>query len=274
MKTTMTVAELWREFGLAKSKELKPKTFVEYERLYERLIKPEYADTRISALEPAGVERWHRSLAKATPYQANRALALLSSMLTMAVRWRAINYNAARGIRRAKEQGRETVLNARQRQRLFDALMKEPLTSAIYFIVLFYTGARPSEIRNARWEWLHEDVIQLPDSKTGKRTIFLPEKALRALQSLPTKAPEGRMFPENVCMQSAWLRVRRRAGLKGVRLYDLRHTFASAGLEAGLSLALIGELLGHRNANTTKRYAHLDTKTGLDSVAKVAGRLG
>ena len=274
MKKDMITSELWRQFALDKSKTLKKKTFVEYERIYTKLIGPEFGGTRVSALESGGIERWHRSLAQAAPYQANRALAVLSAMLTLAVRWRVVPYNPASGVPRAKERGRETVLNAEQRRRLMDAILLEPVTSAIYIYALLYTGARPSELLHARWEWLHEDVIQLPDSKTGKRVIFLPQKALRALQTLPTyqREGEGPMFPD-VEPSNVWRRVRRRAGLDGVRLYDLRHTFASAGLEGGLSLELIGELLGHKNANTTKRYTHLDTKVGRDSVRRVQDAL-
>ena len=54
-----------------------------------------------------------------------------------------------------------------------------------------------------------------------------------------------------------WLKIRAEAGLEGVRLHDLRHTFASMAIEAGLGLPVIGKLLGHNNAATTQRYAHL-----------------
>ena len=59
-------------------------------------------------------------------------------------------------------------------------------------------------------------------------------------------------------LKKPWLAIQRHAGLEGVRLHDLRHTFASIGAGASLGLPLVGKLLGHTQPATTARYAHLD----------------
>jgi len=119
-----------------------------------------------------------------------------------------------------------------------------------------------------RWEWvdLERGLLLLPDSKTGKKSIVLNAPAMKVLAELP------RLGAYVIAGQSAgtdeeaprpdlnrpWRAVAKRAGLAGVRLHDLRHTHASFGAGAGLGLPIIGKLLGHAQATTTARYAHLD----------------
>jgi integrase len=132
--------------------------------------------------------------------------------------------------------------------------------------LLIFTGARVSEILNLRWENVdfERGLLRIPDSKTGAKTIQLNAPALELLAKryegrgdsrwvIPGEVPGERL----VNLGKIWRRVRKRAELEDVRLHDLRHSFASVGAAAGLSLPLIGALLGHRQASTTQRYAHL-----------------
>ena len=88
------------------------------------------------------------------------------------------------------------------------------------------------------------------------------------------------MFPgkkkgaHQVNINDSWDRVRKHAGLDGVRLHDLRHTFASRALAIGEGLPMIGKLLGHMQVNTTARYAHLARESVRASTAKVAESIG
>jgi integrase len=136
-----------------------------------------------------------------------------------------------------------------------------------------FTGARLNEILKLRWDEvrLTESQLRLEDSKTGRKTIFLPPHATALLHSHSRE--DGNPFvirgwkekTHLVNLEKPWQRIRKAAGLQGVRLHDLRHTFASIALSGGYSLPTIGGLLGHRNASTTQRYAHLSNDTALQA---------
>ena len=131
--------------------------------------------------------------------------------------------------------------------------------------LLLLTGARKSEILSLRWDYVDPEnrLLRLPRSKTGLKSIYLTTAAAEILQSLPRV--QGNPFvivgekpgAHLVNLQKPWDRIRARAGLEDVRLHDLRHSYASVGATSGLSLLFVGKLLGHTQASTTQRYAHL-----------------
>ena len=131
--------------------------------------------------------------------------------------------------------------------------------------LLIFTGARLSEILTLRWEWIDAavGVARLPDSKTGAKNLYLPPGALAVLEVLPRMAGNSHVLPGDrpgasfVGIQKPWQRIRALAGLPDLRIHDLRHAFASTAVAAGDSLFIVGKLLGHRQASTTERYAHL-----------------
>lgn len=250
---------------------LKPKTVDEYRRLINSQILPEFGSKLLTTLSTAGIERWHLGLRQATPIQANRALAVLSAILQLAARWGYILANPARGIPIYKEKARERYLDPHEVKRFMNAVEKLPAVEGAFLLTALYTGARPGELLSARWEWLHGDVLELPDSKTGRRTIYLPHAAKVALSASGCEA-DGLIFP-GVNPTLLWRRVRRKCNLRGVRLYDLRHTFASAALSSGAPLEAISQLLGHKNPKTTRRYVHLMKDAGNKTVADTAGVL-
>jgi integrase len=126
------------------------------------------------------------------------------------------------------------------------------------------TGARQGEILATRWSHVHWDrrMIRLPDSKTNDaRTIHLSDAALEVLRSIPRIEPyviAGAKPGEALKnLSRSWIVARAKRGLDDVRLHDLRHSFASLALARGVSLKMIGTLLGHKRESTTNRYAHL-----------------
>lgn len=144
------------------------------------------------------------------------------------------------------------------------AIEVSPYTvAAIRLLIL--TGARMGEILGLRWEWIDTAVglIRPPDSKTGKKTIELPPAAIALLDELPRVEGNPHVIVGEregaalVNLEKPWRRIRTRAGLDDVRLHDLRHTFASKAIGAGYSLRVAGSLLGHTQAATTQRYAHV-----------------
>ena len=121
------------------------------------------------------------------------------------------------------------------------------------------------EILTLKWEWVDFEAgcLRLPDSKTGSKTVQLGTPALTLLSESPPQPDNPfvivgrRPGTHLVNLEKPWRRIRAKAGLDDVRIHDLRHTFASYGAAANLSLPIIGKMLGHTQAATTQRYAHL-----------------
>ncbi len=225
----------------------------------------------VNSVTRADVVRFHQNM-KAVPGAANRTLDLLSHMLNVAEKWglRPDGSNPCRHVERYPERKRERFLSAEEFARLGHALAEAERTAterpgavaAIRLLIL--TGCRRSEILTLRWE--HVDFenrcLRLPESKTGAKIIHLNAAALEVLIGLnppptgwvSTGAKEGAHL---VNLKKPWHRMRERADLEGVRLHDLRHSFASVGVSGGLSLPVIGALLGNSQPATTARYAHL-----------------
>jgi integrase len=135
--------------------------------------------------------------------------------------------------------------------------------------LLLLLGTRLGEVLNLRWNEIdfERGLLLLPDSKSGKKTIILNAPALAVLEGIPRigefviagRTPKaGQKERPRKDIAKAWRAIRRHAGLNGLRLHDLRHSFASVGAGAGFGLPIVGKLLGHTSAATTQRYAHLD----------------
>jgi integrase len=149
--------------------------------------------------------------------------------------------------------------------------------------LLIFTGCRLGEILNLRWSEVDAErgLLFLPDSKTGRKTVVLAAPALAILEDLPRAgiyvvAGESAGKKEErprADLNRPWRAIRKRAGLEDVRLHDLRHSFASIGAGAGLGLPVIGKLLGHTQASTTQRYAHLDADPVRRAADTIAGRI-
>ena len=145
--------------------------------------------------------------------------------------------------------------------------------------LLLFTGCRLREILDLKWEYvdIERGLLLLPDTKTGQRAVVLNKPAMVVLASLPRvgayTVPGD--DPENPRhdLKKVWAAVSRRAGLTGVRLHDLRHTYASFGAGSGLGLPIIGKLLGHTQAVTTERYAHLGNDPLRRASESIAGTI-
>jgi len=249
----------------------KPASVRADETLIRNTIRPELGKLKVPAVERADVQRIHHAM-KATPYHANRMLALVSKMMNLAEQWgiRRDGSNPCRHIKKYREKPRERFLSAAELAKLGAVLRdveheRVELPSVVPAIrLLLFTGARVGEILTLRWEHvdLERRVLLLPDSKTGAKAIHLSPAATQILDGLPRKdSPwviRGRHKGKPlVNLSKPWIKIRARAGIADVRIHDLRHSFASVAAATGSSLPVIGALLGHKQPQTTARYAHL-----------------
>ncbi len=239
--------------------------------MLDRLILPRLGKMKVGAVTRRDVEVIHGGL-RAKPYLANRVLALLSKMFNLAAAWGWRNGNPARGIPRYHEDRRQRWLSADELKRLWAALEGHPsrrAANAVKLMVL--TGARRSEVLGATWDEfdLDRSVWTKPSHHTKqKRTEHVPlsgpATALLAALRAEAAADQAYLFPGNAPgkpvgdIKTFWRHVCRDAGLERVRLHDLRHTYASSLVSRGVSLHIVGRLLGHTQPQTTARYAHLD----------------
>jgi integrase len=144
---------------------------------------------------------------------------------------------------------------------------------------LLFTGCRLREILHLEWKQvdIERGLLFLADSKTRKKTIVLNAPAMEVLASLdqygPYVVPGDDPDKPRADLKRPWAAIARRAGLDGVRLHDLRHTYASFGVGSGLGLPIIGKLLGHSQAATTHRYAHLDNDPLRRASESIAGQI-
>jgi integrase len=305
-RAALTVAALIEAFldGHVEAK-LKPRTRCDYAIVFERL-RAASGNIKAAALSTAHVAVLHRSMA-GTPYQANKMLDAVSSLYAWAERHDYLPEgfsNPARKIVRYRQQGRERFLTNEEIARLGDALrvgeteglpwqgeydnkhiVKEEnrrtvldpfAVAAIRLLIL--TGARLREVLHAKWPEIdfQRGLLNLADSKTGRKSIFLNAPALEILASLPRLEGNPHIIPglkegaPRVDLKKPWAAVTKAAGPEGVRIHDLRHSHASVGAAAGLSLPFIGKLLGHTQPATTARYSHL----AHDPVREASERIG
>jgi integrase len=276
-----TMRELAERF-LAEHVEVKckPRTAELYRGIVEKVVLPALGTRAVTDVTRADLAALHHRLRR-TPSQANRTLLMVSKMMNLAERWglRPDGSNPARHVERFREQARQRYLSPDEFKRLGAALTQAhhgPVrlgdrdvrlspTALNAIGLLIFTGARRSEVLTLKWEHvdLERGVLTLPKSKTGFKTIMLNTPAIVVLKALPRVEDNPYVLPglregqHLVNISDTWYAVRDVAGLKDVRLHDLRHSLASVGAGAGLSLPIIGGLLGHTQAQTTKRYAHL-----------------
>lgn len=222
---------------------------------------------------------------------ANRCLALLSTMFNLAELWglRTKQTNPVSGVKKFKEQSKERFLSDEEVQRVWavlDELESKGENGMQYPVALFrllmLTGARLNEIRSLQWSMVNlaEKRLDLPDSKTGKKVIHLPDRAVEVLQSLPRVSGNPYVIVGGVTgaplvnAQKPWRRVRNQANLPDVRIHDLRHSFASMAVRNGVDLYTLGKTLGHKNPSTTQRYAHLSDEHMKKAAAKMDDAFG
>ena len=245
-------------------------------------ILPAFQDRPLSEVTKGEVTAFiHAKLpAGYAPGTINRMLNLLKAVFSAAIEWEipGLAINPARGIRELPiGPGRERFLSSEEAGRLLAAVMASDnrmLGPIIAFLLL--TGARKREALDARWDSVNADtgLWTIPLSKNGQarhlplsphvmstlalaRAVAQREMGEAAAQCCAHVFPNVLTGKPFISIYVSWHSARTKAGLVDVRVHDLRHSFASALVNQGMTLYDVKQLLGHANIATTQRYAHL-----------------
>jgi integrase len=246
-------------------------------------LAPVFGAMRISEVRSADVRLWRDDCAGDQEAQYNRAIPVLGSLFKYAeaLNMRRKGSNPCRGLARCRRAAKERYLSPLEYRRLGAALRaaddRAPSQVAIVRLMLF-TGARISEIRDLRWEWVRPPHLLLPDSKTGPKTIWLNSQALRVLKGISRREGCALVFPNSTGTKpltiDPWSSgFRRSCSMPDLRLHDLRHSFASTAIMDNVPLVTIGKLLGHVLPETTAKYAHLADEVIGDAAQRISGSL-
>ena len=256
----------------------KPRTLAVNRYYLKRQILPFFAGRPIAEITREEVQRWFRSL-HATPAAANRSAPILSVIMQQAEAWgyRSDGGNPCKGIKRYRQKRSERFLSPEEYGRLGMALNRheaqQPFRVAALRLLLL-TGCRKSEIVTLEWRFYRDGRLYLADSKTGPRTVWLCSAAREVLDRLPQSQrwvfPIGNRRAPWSWLDAFWIQVRAEAGMEDMRLHDTRHSFASMALSSGETIRTVGRLLGHDNAATTLKYAHLSDATVRETVEALA----
>ncbi|PWE52439.1 integrase [Metarhizobium album] len=279
-----------------------------YRMMLRKHIEPHIGTSKASVLTRVEVQRAHSAMSKVARISANRSMKLLGAAFVWGAKNGLVpeNFNPASGVDLNREQGRERFLTQDEMAQLGEAMreaetvgfpakvteakhapkgqlhvMHPSITGAIRLYML--TGMRLREVLHLRWDDVDVDrgFLFLPDSKTGRKTVVLSAAATEVLKAIPKVgvyviAGESAGLDNErprADLKRPWAAITKRAGLDGLRIHDLRHSFASVGAWSGLGLPVIGKLLGHADAKTTARYAHVDAESSRRAADAIASQI-
>jgi integrase len=207
----------------------------------------------------------------------NLELTTLSHFFNFCIKKGYLDKNPCTGIKKLNELSRLKTLSDEDINKLISGSTNKLTRDLITFLI--YTGCRKGEALNLKWDDvdLKNDVIAVKGTKT-KYDRYIPiSKPLKAILDGIEKSQDVLyVFNNNGAKIGDFKRsfhtACRNAGLKDLRIHDLRHVFASKMVMNGTSLYITGELLGHRTTQMTKRYSHLAPDTLKKAVDDVWGK--
>jgi integrase len=265
----------------------KPTTRKRDKQALQKQLIPAFGDNPLHEIDRELILKWFDKHSQSSPGGANRDLDVLSSILSHAVKADIITRNPISRIKRNKKRRMIRFLSAEERENLLrelDAAPKKYRVKALLIKMLLYTGCRLNEITGLLWSEIGEGVINLTDSKTGPRQVWIGDDEITILNELKTLQedtgglskfafanPKDKDRSIGNCT-SFWHRIRTRVGIEDVRLHDLRHSFASEALRQGVSLPVLKKLMGHKDMRETLRYIHTSNKDA-EAAAEHVGEL-
>lgn len=263
-----TIIELFERYAAEHLPRKAPRSAADDRSMWEKIILPFFGHRKVSDITAADCDAIHREVGKDRPVRANRVIEVLRKAMNLAIRWGWRTDNPASGVHRNNEDKRERYLNGEELARLSQALAQHRERVSVDAIrLMLLTGCRRGEALLATWDQfdLAAGVWIKPSAHTKQRKthrVPLSASSVELLRAIRETTPGPYVFPGKngrplTDVKRTWETVRQAAGVDGVRLHDLRHTYASILASEGLSLPVIGALLGHTQTQTTARYSHL-----------------
>lgn len=268
MASAPTMADLWKEYSRIHLPKLAEKNAKDQQRAWERHVEPVIGKIKLRDLTSRQIDELHRNISQSAPTMANRVIAYLRKALNIALRNQWVDTNVANGVQKNREEGRNRYLSETEKKRLLDALGRMSNQKAANAIrLLLLTGARRSEVLGAEWTEFDLDrgLWTKPAGRVKTRRdtrVPISQPAILLLKAMERDRKTDCLFPTRTGspirdINSPWRWLLHDADLKDFRIHDLRHSFASFLVSDGQTLETIGRLLGHTQAQTTARYAHL-----------------
>ena len=267
----------------------KPSTQRVMRSALQRQLLPAFGAVRLDRISRIMVVRWFDAYSATAPGGANRVLDILRQILNHAAACGHIATNPARTIRRNRRAKLTRFLSREEIQRLHRVLDHHAQRSesarqqADIIRLLLLTGCRKNEIVRLRWQEVDGDRLNLADTKTGPRRVYLNARARDIIERRMAQAESQWVFPSARSLAhprgdglALWYTVRREAGIDDVRLHDLRHTVATHAVMHDVPLPVVARLLGHRRPSMTLRYTHVgdsDIEVAAERVGQTIARL-
>ena len=284
LKDVPTVAEFIHDSYLPYVKTYK-RSWITDESLIRNHILPNFGKLYLDEVTKKDVIQFiTRHLKSHQPSSVNRVLILLRYLFNLSIFWETpgMTKNPTKGIAMLEENNqRERYLSAQEANALIQALQSSDNKMLPYIIsMLILTGARKSEVLNAKWEDFNfeQRLWRIPVTKSGKaRHVPISDGVIHLLQSVPhtcdyTFANPNTLKPF-VTIYCSWHTARKSVGLEDVRIHDLRHSFASFLVNNGRSLYEVQRILGHTQIKTTQRYAHLSHDSLLSAANEISNAI-
>ena len=276
-KQEMTFRELF-EIYMERHAKLRKRSWQDDLNNYRLHLKP-LGKKRLSEIKKSHIASIHSKIGKKHKITANRVLALISSIFGRAIEFGLYeDLNPCRGIRKFPEKSRERFLQADELPRFFKALDEEPNeTLRDYIFISLLTGARRANVLAMRWKELDLDqgTWEIPRTKNGKpQTVALTPEAIEVLRARKKETSSFFVFQGRgrtghlIEPMKGWRRILKRAGIKNLRIHDLRRTLGSWQAITGSSLPIIGKSLNHKSASTTQIYARLNLDPVRESIQR------
>lgn len=279
IRSEMTLLDLFNQY-IERYAKVHKKSWQVNTQQFKRYAKT-WENRKLSSISKSHIQKLHAEIgATKGHYAANRLLALLHTMFNRAIDWGWDGANPAHGIKKFKEKSRDRFIQSDEMPKFFQALSEETsITTRDYILLSLLTGARRSNVLAMRWDEINftRTTWTIPLTKNGEsHTIPLVPAAVDILKIIQGKNTDNNpwVFPGSgttghlVETKKPWKRILDKAGIKNLRIHDLRRSLGSWQAATGANLSIIGKTLAHKNVSTTAIYARLNIDPVRESMNK------